>query len=820
MPTAEAADYLAVQAYATDTVAGYPSALRTSIITPNQDVRFVVEKPDGGVVQIPAQANSEGVAKADFYGHQTKIAGSYKAAVVFPGSTASSPQVTFKVYPDQISVTQSTVRSTEQLIEAGEKTSFVVVTLFDQYRNPIPNHSVKVLSSRSEDTVEALQQGVSDQNGRANFKVRSSFPGISVFTAIDMTLNKILDDRVEVVFFAPSAPSKSSLFSASLLGSGIGGDGDVLPGPVDHFEIEELPATVKVGDELSFKIVARDKNGNVAKNYTGTVLISVPDDENAVLPNNGEYSFKAADQGAFTFNLSLMFSQVGNQVVQIFDKTNFKISGEQKVEVIPKEGVIPGPSTADIAIKSPTDGSRLGTNLVILTGQGNENINLKIFDNDTKIGDSETDADGFFSFEVKSLQSGAHNFYVMTDDGRVSKAVAVTIDTLAPVLNSFQTDADGDVVPGSAVTITVQSEPKLEQAKIRIQGIEQPMTESVTESGTYEVTFAAPSQDGQFPIDVILIDSLSNKAEFSGKGTVSVRSPEAVSPPAVLGLEGAPGDSVISLAWQPVVDHEREIQKYRVYYGLSLDALNQTVDTQNSTPSWELRNLMNDTQYFIAVTAIDSLGNESDKKSIVIAATPINPDLCAAISCGDYGTCSEGSCDCDAGWSGLTCNIQDEPVFTNSVTQLTALPSNGSVLLSWPSFAGGKAYYYKVFMGFSPGQYTDYAITENNQPELLVSDLINNAQYYFAVAALDINKNQFASLSEEVSAIPSGSLFHPVASSGNSPTYPVVDYNNQLSHAPFSADTGPETLWIVFISVVFASLLYSHKKKIVNGNLK
>ncbi|MEA3436265.1 MAG: Ig-like domain-containing protein [Thermodesulfobacteriota bacterium] len=200
IPSVIAADYLAVQAYATDTVAGYPSALRTSLINPNQDVRFVVEKPDGAVVQIPAQADLEGVAKTDLYGHQTKIAGGYKVAVVYPGSATSSPQSSFTVYPDKISTTQSSLRSTLQMVEAGRDVTFVVATLYDQYKNPIADHRVKLISSRSEDSIETLQDGVTDKNGRATFKVTSKYPGISVFTAMDVTMNQLLTDREEIVF--------------------------------------------------------------------------------------------------------------------------------------------------------------------------------------------------------------------------------------------------------------------------------------------------------------------------------------------------------------------------------------------------------------------------------------------------------------------------------------------------------------------------------------------------------------------------------------------------------------------------------------------
>jgi len=72
------ADFLPVRAYGADTVAGYASKLRTSLVNPGQNVVFVVEKPDMSVIRVPAEADLEGLAVADLYGHQTKIAGTIR----------------------------------------------------------------------------------------------------------------------------------------------------------------------------------------------------------------------------------------------------------------------------------------------------------------------------------------------------------------------------------------------------------------------------------------------------------------------------------------------------------------------------------------------------------------------------------------------------------------------------------------------------------------------------------------------------------------------------------------------------------------------
>jgi len=796
------ADFLPVRAYGTDTIAGYASALRTSLINPGQNVVFVVEKPDMSAVRVPAQADLEGIAEADLYGHQTKLAGDYRVAVLFPGSIESSPQNTFKVYPDQVSVTQSDMTSTSQMITAdSEDKTFVTVTLYDPYRNPIKDHHVQLISSREEDEITALNNGVSDEAGRANFKVTSEYSGISVFTAIDATVNKILSDREEVIFFAPvkiQSAFGGNLLSASLFTADIGqADPGILPGPVNSFEIEGLPSIVKVNADQTITVIAKDKDGNVAKNYTGTILFSTPDDEHAVLPNNGEYAFKENDQGQFTFNLALRFTKIGDQAIQIFDKENWKISGEREIEVVPEKAVVAAPVSSTLAIKSPVDGAELGSNLVILTGQGDPNINLKVFDNDIKIGDSETDSDGFFSYQAQNLDSGAHTFYVMSNLGDVSPSVSIQIDTLPPVLNYFEISPDGVVEPGASLTITAQSEPNLEEVKIRLQGVIEILSPS--EPGTYTATVAAPVTDGSFPVDVILVDKLANKAELLNKAVVEVSSPQEVPPPAVESIEGEAGDTQVILIWDEVTGHETEIQNYRIYYGTEFDDLAQMVETEQAVTTFTLEELENDNQYFFSVRAVDSKGLESEEGGTVIAVTPTT--------------------------------TVDEPIDEPIDGQVTVpgtvqgIVTDSTITLTWQPFTGVQAYFYKVYFGLYSGHYDDYVLTPNNVPTITVQDLIPGLTYYFSVVALDLAGSEISPLSQEFVMVPTGPGFYTAAPTvyPSAPTYvPPQTYpapldTTQFQKVPSTEKTGPEAVWLILISMVVGYALYHHKRKVLNN---
>ncbi len=785
------ADLLSSRAYGTETIAGYASALKTSLLKPGQAVVFVVERPDGSVVKVPAEADPSGVAKADLFGQQTRLAGMYRVAVVL--GAEYSPQTSFVVYPDQVSATQSTLSATRQMLSAdGKENTFAGITLYDAYRNPIPQHAVKLVSSRSEDVIEAQNAGVTDEQGRVYFKVSSLYPGVSVFSAVDLSQNVLLSDREEVVFAAsiPRGVGGTSV-TTNLLGADLLAQNEAslaaTAGPIHRFDIQGLASTVKVGTDLTVTVTARDQNGNTAKNYTGTVLFSAPEDENAVLPSSGEYTFKESDQGTFTFNLALRFSKTGKQTLQIFDKANWQIAGEVSIEVVSDESAVPAATTSKVAIKSPADGAELGSSTVVITGQGEANINLKIFDNDTKIGDSETDGDGFFSFQASNLSSGTHRFYIMTDAGEVSKSVNVMVDTLPPAVNLFEVTPDGPVTPGETLFFRLESEPELETAKIRLQGIEQFLTPSAGQPGVYETSLAAPATAGQFGVDLVLVDALTNKTEVLNQAVLKVQAPAPVPPLKVEGVTGAAGDSQVALSWKApeAATGGQPVAQYRISYGTDFAALDKTLDTQDTSTRAVVTGLVNGKQYFFALRAVDVKGVASAEPSVTVAVTPQGPAMPVAPAASAPGF-----------WS------------------LSGLLQSGTASVSWNAPVPATAF--KVYFGLKSGIYDDYVFAASAARSVTVQDLLPGVSYYFRVAGLDAAGRETLGLSEELSLVSGlGGPFRPAAPSPLATPY-TPPLSGSLERLPSTEKTGPEALGVAFLALALSSLLYLHKRHLLS----
>ncbi|QQR84099.1 fibronectin type III domain-containing protein [Candidatus Peregrinibacteria bacterium] len=559
-------------------------------------------------------------------------------------------------------------------------------------------------------------------------------------------------------------------------------------GPVDHFAITKVPNRARVGELLSITVTAQDSSNNVVKNYTGTILFSVPDDENAVLPNHGEYTFKDSDLGTFTFDLSLQFSKLGFQAIQVFDQNNFRVSGEFPIEIVTDTSVIPAGTSSDLMVKSPSDGSEFGNNLLIITGSGPENINLKVFDNDLRIGDTETDGDGFFSFDAKNLVSGTHTFYVMSERAEVSNSVTVLIDTIPPVLNDFQVKPNGAVAPGALITITAQSEADLDSATLRLQGIDTPLTPSSV-PGSYGATVAAPANDGSYPLDLVLVDRFGNKASLMNRFTLSVQSPDPIYPPQVTGVQAVATEQGIDLFWSGVTRHDRPIQSYSVYYGTRFNQLDQVAHSLDARTQFTLTDLTPETQYFIGLKAVDTQGLESEVLSDVLAITTL----------GDPETL---------------------PTASVSAAGLKATPLDSAVLLEWQPFDSIRAFYYQVHIGFNPGQYDDSLITPDNRTSITVPDLINGYPYYFAISALDVNGNPISDRSEPVQVIPYGGGFRPAAPVTVGTTVTATHsnqtiYRTQLQNVNRNADTGPASnALVILISLTLAHFMVLIKKSI------
>ena len=659
--TVMAGYYPSLQAYGVDTIAGYGTVLRSSKTFPNSQIVFVVTKPDGSKVRINAVTDLNGVAKIDLYDYHTRRAGTYGVSAMMKDDLIEGKQSFFTVFPDEVSLDKSIISVSNSVAKAdGEDTVYVSVSVRDQYDNPFEGHQINLISSRATDVIlSAGSKQSTDVNGTAMFKVSSSQAGVSVFSAVDTTAGTVLTSRAQVAFLNGDSLADVGGNLHGLIKSVAAADA----GPLHHFNLGDFPVNIKPGDNISFRLTAKDSNNLTVENYTGTVHFSVDSDSDANVSLPEDYTFKADDLGTHLFSLGLRFTTAGKYKLVATDINNTNIKGEISLDV-GNQGVTSVESQSmqnKPSIVMPAAGS-YSDNVQTVSGVAGIGNTVKIYDNGQEIGAVQVDASGNYSFQTNPLSDGVHKIYsvALNQNGDVlgtSDTVDVSIDTKPPEVDDIILDPKTGIKPGTVLNVKVLTEENLSDAALIFNSDIVALTESNSEPGTYTAKLTAPESPGAYPVDVVLVDELNNEATYKDKAMVNVtaeggdvvepitqetQSSEQLtqqtqaasenSPPSeVFGLIAYGTDKKVTLVWEAAND-DKNVNHYRIYYGLDPANLESKVDTKTAATTWYIPNLQNGKEYYFAVTAVDDEGVESVNKGQVVSAIPFSLEVSAAVA--------------------------------------------------------------------------------------------------------------------------------------------------------------------------------------------
>ena len=280
-----------------DSVAGADLPVRVSGLIDNEAVSMVVVRPDETKINLKASADEFGVVNTRIIGMHLRQAGEHELFIRREHSTHVVAQ-NFLITPSSVSAYRSTLLVENPSVEAdGEHVSRIRVEVRDAHGNLITSAPIRAFSSRAQDSVISSPQ--SNDQGEAIVKVTSREAGVSTISVLVGDI--IIAERAEIIFHL----SKSGIDNVGASGIGKYLQAALFQDPnesseVAYFSIEDIGSEVVAGKNLTVRIGAKDADGNVVTNYTGTVRFSSSDDR-AVVPN--DYTFSAEDQGWHTFYL-------------------------------------------------------------------------------------------------------------------------------------------------------------------------------------------------------------------------------------------------------------------------------------------------------------------------------------------------------------------------------------------------------------------------------------------------------------------------------------------------------------------------------------
>lgn len=404
----------------------------------------------------------------------------------------------------------------------------------------------------------------------------------------------------------------------------------------DHFEVS-IQSPVNIGEATDIVVNVLDKAGAVKTDYVGTIYIVVDNDSKATVPYADDgYTFKTSDKGTITFSKGLSFTKEGKMKVTVIDAEDDYLEWVASVTIIPG-----GTSTTwtkeIVTITSPDNNSEIPSDSTSVTGSAKKNSKIQFFLNGTKVGESQTNEDGSFVYELKKLEQEQNVLQVKLLDGTdkiigESDKISFKISTGGPVFNTITIKEGKTVAVGTLLNIEISAEAKLGEVSATFGESAEILKE--TTDGIYVGTLTAPSSMGSFPISVSLKNDLGKTTIKNNAETIEITElPDLFKN---IKTQVAPQKTTFTFE----VDTESaDLAKFKFQYGTESGSLTkesitfdkEKIKTDNNTYAWYISNLDPQTKY-VRIIGLDKAGNELPKMR-ASKIFEVNLSLAAASTC-------------------------------------------------------------------------------------------------------------------------------------------------------------------------------------------
>lgn len=630
---------------ALDTIAGLATEVVIDDLIPDTQVELTISSPLGDNFSHTLNVGGEGIAHTWVAGNDLQVAGTYDLTV--NGSTKGS----LTVHPDSIDLLASFIDASKTIVAVGEEMT-VTVVLTDRFGNALAGRSTELISSRTDDLVQALTRET-DMYGEQQFIVRASESGNISLRAIDLISGKTLQSALEIAAgdirsavggpVAYSAPSQQQQFYRGnpYAGNVLGGNqfraqlSD--PPRFDHINIEVIGRPQKQEVDIngsvinvvemeqhkaeSMRITAIDQYGNPFYDYIGTVYLATTD-PSATLPSFGVYDFRFEDEGRKMFTLGLKFSSNGAHQMILTERADEIPSdlslalGRLNVNVSQKQAA--QQPDQKMVITSPSNNGLFNGTEILIEGSGPSFINIVITGGKEAV-EGETDRQGNYSITIPLDPTKVDHLITVEDKNTPTNKAEVnfSIDITAPEIISISFTPENPIEE-TDVLVVVESEPGLAEILMEFNEETYTLTNTDPDSGKYQMLLTAPVA-GSYIATITATDTQDNTAKSSKTLPVGFRGL-----PQVQSVTAEAQINAIALSWTPITDDN--IDAYRIYVGSSPDEFIYTLDTDRPTAAATVAGLRPGTTYYFAVTALEG-GRESELKSEIANATVLGVKL-------------------------------------------------------------------------------------------------------------------------------------------------------------------------------------------------
>ncbi len=724
-------------------------AWKSSIITSSKiwedvNTKISIEKPNWEKVFINEKTWIDWKLNSEILWYHTKKSWKYNLSVEL--ENWDHAESSFFIYPSKFSPEKSKFFASEKSISVNVDKADIFTKIFDRYWNPIKWQKIKIISSRSDDQFlnwdwkfsANSNECETDKNWTCIFKVKSKKEWTSIFTAINLSENKILNQRVKIIFYTEE--EKFAIWWNPYLADLLSGSSDSLLDDslkfwvIDWFKIDASDEIILNSDDNTMTISAIDKDWNVIKDYLWDIKIIVPDDENAIIPWEWKYSFTKEDQWSHEFSLSTVFTRAWNNKIEVYEVENWEINSNIKWEKIlnvkEKKEQSSYFNEKDLKIISPSNWTRLWSNSIQISWKWTPFTDLKIYINEKKEWDLiPVDEDWFFSARINWLNEWENEIHVTENQWskRSSESINIFIDTTPPIV------ADVEIFPKEieeeeSFNLKVYSEKWLSTVKALVNWNIEVLKEVVWTQWAYEVNVLWPSTAWVYPIDLILSDSMWNKETYRNQWELKVKQKIKLPADKIDMIDVSVDWNKIKLKWQ-IPESKNKIENYEIFLWESENSLK--LFWTSKVNDVNIENLKFDTKYFIWIKSKNEFWMESEMSELKIINIWKDPN-----------------------------KIEKPAEHASALTDIFKKKDNliwfawnSRVTLKWENLSSDSVKY-KIQYWIDKNFLQESILTKDNTNTYYVQDLINWLDYYFQVYWVDEDWNQVSKKSNILKMTP------------------------------------------------------------------
>jgi len=299
-------------------------------------------------------------------------------------------------------------------------------------------------------------------------------------------------------------------------------------------------------------------------------------------------TFTADDNGEKKFSKGLIFKKSGKQKIYVTDVTD-DIIGEATVTVDPAAA---GPTQSDqsVMIITPENGTKITSDMLMLSGKTRKNSKVTLSLNGKDIGTVVSDDTGIFTKNITGITQENNILIANLIDGSNATIASSPSIQFSRVLSSASTygvtiSPAATVEVSSPISITVDATPGLSELTISLDG--SVLITKETTSGKYSVSTVAPSKAGVYPLKLTQKDSLGQSKMSDSPTSLTTTDKVIQFPPVIPDPSPVPAFKNIKtvttgsrIVFDFAVDNApSDLTSFKIAYGKNADSLSQETIT-------------------------------------------------------------------------------------------------------------------------------------------------------------------------------------------------------------------------------------------------